>query len=425
MLEHDGIGALPRANVSVKVSALTPLLRPDAPERRRARCRRAAACRCSRARTRARRTHPHRHGVAGLTRGGAGARAGAAGRAGVRATGPRSGSCSRPTCATRPSSSSRSWAGLAPSAHARRSGPARQGRLLGPRAGRGPPAGLAGAGVRGQGRLRPQLRGADPARCSTPGPAVRVAVASHNLRSVSHAIAYNRAARRRGSGSGAAGAARARRRAPGRAGRERLPGPDLLPGGRPGGRMAYLVRRLLENTSNEIFLHEQAQRTSAGGAAGGAVRRTARRRAATRALRYWSARWLWPRYWAEHSAGGPDDSPRGERQGRPTSDQPVHLWPELRRSRLATAIQLPVNRWGGDTTDSYNWRLGSYQEGADYYFENLSDCFLEPGPCVPAYRKFISDDRARRHQDAAQPATRRMMWPRTRRGSIRSHAGSR
>ena len=32
-LEHDSIGPLPRANLSVKVSALTPLLRPDAPER--------------------------------------------------------------------------------------------------------------------------------------------------------------------------------------------------------------------------------------------------------------------------------------------------------------------------------------------------------------------------------------------------------
>jgi proline dehydrogenase len=32
-LEHDSAGVLPRANLSVKVSALTPLLRPDAPER--------------------------------------------------------------------------------------------------------------------------------------------------------------------------------------------------------------------------------------------------------------------------------------------------------------------------------------------------------------------------------------------------------
>ncbi len=32
ILERDGQGAVPRANVSVKISALTPLLRPDAPE---------------------------------------------------------------------------------------------------------------------------------------------------------------------------------------------------------------------------------------------------------------------------------------------------------------------------------------------------------------------------------------------------------
>src|SRR5207248_4992304 len=31
-LEHDSAGPLPRANLSVKVSALTPLLRPDAPD---------------------------------------------------------------------------------------------------------------------------------------------------------------------------------------------------------------------------------------------------------------------------------------------------------------------------------------------------------------------------------------------------------
>src|SRR3954451_9897937 len=32
LLEHDSIGPLPRANLSVKVSALTPLMRPEAPE---------------------------------------------------------------------------------------------------------------------------------------------------------------------------------------------------------------------------------------------------------------------------------------------------------------------------------------------------------------------------------------------------------
>ena len=32
MLEHDSLGPLPRVNLSVKVSALSPLLRPEAPE---------------------------------------------------------------------------------------------------------------------------------------------------------------------------------------------------------------------------------------------------------------------------------------------------------------------------------------------------------------------------------------------------------
>lgn len=62
---------------------------------------------------------------------------------------------------------------------------------------------------------------------------------------------------------------------------------------------------------------------------------------------------------------------------------------------LAAAIQLPVERWGGNQTDTYNWQLGSSNTGSDYYFENISDCFEQPGPCVPAYRTFIAADRAR------------------------------
>jgi hypothetical protein len=61
---------------------------------------------------------------------------------------------------------------------------------------------------------------------------------------------------------------------------------------------------------------------------------------------------------------------------------------------LAAAIQLPVNRWGGNSTDTYNWKLGSDNTGLDYYFENLSDCFLKPGRCTPAYRSFTSANRA-------------------------------
>lgn len=62
---------------------------------------------------------------------------------------------------------------------------------------------------------------------------------------------------------------------------------------------------------------------------------------------------------------------------------------------LASATRLPVERWGGNETDTYNWRLGSANTGNDYYFENISDCFQHSGPCVPAYRTFVAADHAR------------------------------
>jgi len=90
-------------------------------------------------------------------------------------------------------------------------------------------------------------------------PAVRVAVASHNLRSVAHAVAYNeltggdprdlelQVLRGLGDPLGEALASEGLRV------RAYCPVGDLVAG------MAYLVRRLLENTSNDSFLHEQAR----------------------------------------------------------------------------------------------------------------------------------------------------------------------
>ena len=89
-------------------------------------------------------------------------------------------------------------------------------------------------------------------------PAVRVAIASHNLRSIAHAIAANRAMGGedadvevqvlRGLGDDLQHALATR----GLRVRTYCPVGDLVAG------MAYLVRRLLENTSNESFLHERA-----------------------------------------------------------------------------------------------------------------------------------------------------------------------
>ena len=92
-------------------------------------------------------------------------------------------------------------------------------------------------------------------------PLVRVAIASHNLRSVAHAAALGRLAGGeerdiefqvlRGLGDELQDALAAT----GRRVRTYCPIGDLVAG------MAYLVRRLLENTSNESFLHEQARGT--------------------------------------------------------------------------------------------------------------------------------------------------------------------
>jgi proline dehydrogenase len=92
-------------------------------------------------------------------------------------------------------------------------------------------------------------------------PDVRVAVASHNLRSVAHAIAVNRLSGGddgdlelqvlRGLGDELQDALASR----GLRVRTYCPVGDLVAG------MAYLVRRLLENTSNESFLSEQARGT--------------------------------------------------------------------------------------------------------------------------------------------------------------------
>lgn len=90
-------------------------------------------------------------------------------------------------------------------------------------------------------------------------PTVRLAVASHNLRSIAHAAAYARAA---GLGDhdvefqvlrGLGDQAQAAIAAQGLRVRCYCPVGDLVAG------MAYLVRRLLENTSNDSFLSAQAQ----------------------------------------------------------------------------------------------------------------------------------------------------------------------
>jgi hypothetical protein len=67
---------------------------------------------------------------------------------------------------------------------------------------------------------------------------------------------------------------------------------------------------------------------------------------------------------------------------------------------LAAQIGLPVDRWGGNSAERYNFREGVQNTAADYYFENVADCFTDAddhcatGHDRRAYRDTIARDRA-------------------------------
>jgi RHH-type proline utilization regulon transcriptional repressor/proline dehydrogenase/delta 1-pyrroline-5-carboxylate dehydrogenase len=255
-LERDSFGVLPRANLSVKVSALTPLLRPDAPEIGRV----DAAARLRPLLRRARDRGAHLHvDMESLDS--------------MEATLDLVfGLLEEDEFAAGPST------GIVLQAYLRES-PAMLDRILewtAAHPGRPPLVVRLVKGAywdhevieaRQHGWPAPVFE--DKAACDRnfeeltrrlldARPLVRVAIASHNLRSISHAIAYDQALGGapgdvefqvlRGLGDDLARAlATFRLRV-----RAYCPVGDLVAG------MAYLVRRLLENTSNESFLYEQA-----------------------------------------------------------------------------------------------------------------------------------------------------------------------
>lgn len=255
-LETDSIGPLPRANLSVKVSALTPLLRPDAPEIGRE----DAAARLRPLLQNARDLGAHLHvDMESLDS--------------MEATLELVfGLLEEQEFADAPS------AGVVLQAYLRESPDMLDRILAWSEAHPGRPPLLVrlvkGAywdheviEARQHGWTAPVFE--DKAACDRnyeeltrrlldARPRVRVAIASHNLRSIAHALAYDQSI------GGAPGdlefqvlrglgddLARALATFDLRV-RAYCPVGDLVAG------MAYLVRRLLENTSNESFLHEQA-----------------------------------------------------------------------------------------------------------------------------------------------------------------------
>jgi RHH-type proline utilization regulon transcriptional repressor/proline dehydrogenase/delta 1-pyrroline-5-carboxylate dehydrogenase len=259
-LEHDSAGPLPRANLSVKVSALTPLLRPDAPELGK----RDAAPRLRELLRRARQRGAHLHidmesfdsreAVTDLV-------LEVLSEEEFR-DGPSAGLVLQAYLRDSPALCDRitAWA-----AEANRASPVTV-RLV-----KGAYWDHEIVEARQHGWDAPVFEvKADSDRnfedltvrlleARAAGIAVRPAIASHNLRSVAHAIAQNRRLGApdedlelqvlRGLGDDLQHALAAL----GLRVRTYCPVGDLVAG------MAYLVRRLLENTSNESFLHEQAR----------------------------------------------------------------------------------------------------------------------------------------------------------------------
>jgi RHH-type proline utilization regulon transcriptional repressor/proline dehydrogenase/delta 1-pyrroline-5-carboxylate dehydrogenase len=242
VLEADGIGPLPRANVCVKISALTPLLRPDAPERGQ----RDAARRLRPLLRAARTAGAHLHiDMESLDS-----------REAVLELvlelldedefrdGPSAGLVLQAYLRDSPDQLAQivAWARATPRV------PPLTVRLV---KGAYWDHELVQARQHGWETLTRELLAARPA--------LRVAVASHNLRSVAHAIACNRV----GGGEDRdlelqvlRGLGDELQHALAECGfrvRTYCPVGDLVAG------MAYLVRRLLENTSNESFLSEQAR----------------------------------------------------------------------------------------------------------------------------------------------------------------------
>jgi hypothetical protein len=59
---------------------------------------------------------------------------------------------------------------------------------------------------------------------------------------------------------------------------------------------------------------------------------------------------------------------------------------------LATALRLPVRRWGGNSTSRYNWETSMYNTGSDWYFENIPDG--EPTADGSLTDRFADQDRS-------------------------------
>jgi hypothetical protein len=60
---------------------------------------------------------------------------------------------------------------------------------------------------------------------------------------------------------------------------------------------------------------------------------------------------------------------------------------------LAAELDLPVRRWGGNSTSRYNWQLDVHNSGSDWYYENVPDASTGPLPDGSSANQFVEQDR--------------------------------
>ena len=60
---------------------------------------------------------------------------------------------------------------------------------------------------------------------------------------------------------------------------------------------------------------------------------------------------------------------------------------------LAADLNLPVRRWGGNSTSRYNWQINVHNTGSDWYFENIPDDNSGPLPGGSSTNQFVEQDR--------------------------------
>ena len=78
--------------------------------------------------------------------------------------------------------------------------------------------------------------------------------------------------------------------------------------------------------------------------------------------------------------------------------------------RFAKAVGLPVNRWGGNSTETYNWQVRGSNHGQDWYFSNFADCWSEAFDYCQRGQGFSAAD-AQVQQDRATKTATLMTLP--------------